>query len=241
MASGHVNRTSRPNTRLHRPICHVKKALANSEPSTHGGIAEMNSRGKVAMGHERSWEVKGAAARMLRSARPSCDQAWNRSWASTGCQLKAVTPCASSWALAASPVESTIMKLIGVWYSGLTEYRASTWSPPPPPFVRKASKLPFAPTATSTSGNFIPRSWHCLSRSLNTSVSCSITVPPTMSVLLTNSECDAPSDSPIPPFRTANLLKSLTCFQHGVARYTAEQPTVRGPPDRTTFLTLLFF
>jgi hypothetical protein len=31
----------------------------------------------------------------------------------------------------ASPVESTIMKLIGVWYSGPTEYRASTWSPPP--------------------------------------------------------------------------------------------------------------
>jgi hypothetical protein len=28
-----------------------------------------------------------------------------------------------------------------VWYSGLTEYRASTWSPHPPPFVRKASKL----------------------------------------------------------------------------------------------------
>jgi len=38
-----------------------------------------------------------------------------------------------------------------------------------------------------------------------------------VSVLPTNSECDALSDLPIPPFRTANLLKSLTCFQHGVA------------------------
>jgi hypothetical protein len=38
MASGHVNRASRPNTRLHRPICYVKKALANSEPSTHGAL-----------------------------------------------------------------------------------------------------------------------------------------------------------------------------------------------------------
>jgi len=36
MASGHVNRTKRPNTWLHRPACGVKKVLANSEPSTHG-------------------------------------------------------------------------------------------------------------------------------------------------------------------------------------------------------------
>jgi hypothetical protein len=36
MASGHVNRTQRPNTWLHRPsLQNVKKALANSEPSTH--------------------------------------------------------------------------------------------------------------------------------------------------------------------------------------------------------------
>jgi len=32
MASGHVNRTNRPNTWLHRPTCDVKKVLANSEP-----------------------------------------------------------------------------------------------------------------------------------------------------------------------------------------------------------------
>jgi len=37
MASGHVNRTKRPNTWLHRPMLqNVKKALANPEPSTHG-------------------------------------------------------------------------------------------------------------------------------------------------------------------------------------------------------------
>ena len=36
MASGHVSRIQRPNTWLHRPTGNVKKALANSEPSTHG-------------------------------------------------------------------------------------------------------------------------------------------------------------------------------------------------------------
>ena len=37
MASGHVNRTNRPNTWLHRPVtADVKKLLANPEPSTHG-------------------------------------------------------------------------------------------------------------------------------------------------------------------------------------------------------------
>ena len=41
MASGHVNRANRPNTWAHRPILqNVKKVLANSEPSTHGGRAE---------------------------------------------------------------------------------------------------------------------------------------------------------------------------------------------------------
>jgi hypothetical protein len=36
MASGPVNRIKRPNTWLHRPMLqNVKKALANSEPSTH--------------------------------------------------------------------------------------------------------------------------------------------------------------------------------------------------------------
>jgi hypothetical protein len=36
MASGHVNRANKPNTWLHRPVCNVKKVLANSEPSTQG-------------------------------------------------------------------------------------------------------------------------------------------------------------------------------------------------------------
>ena len=41
MASGHVNRTERPNTWLHRPMLQtVKKALANSEPSTHGTLRQ---------------------------------------------------------------------------------------------------------------------------------------------------------------------------------------------------------
>jgi hypothetical protein len=37
-----VNRVNRPNTWLHRPMLQTfKKVLANSEPSTHGGKADM--------------------------------------------------------------------------------------------------------------------------------------------------------------------------------------------------------
>src|SRR5450432_3823486 len=44
MASGHVNRINRPNTWLHRPMLqNVKKALANTEPSTHGTNAKCRS------------------------------------------------------------------------------------------------------------------------------------------------------------------------------------------------------
>jgi hypothetical protein len=44
MASGHVNRIYRPNTWLHRPMLqNVKKALANSEPSTHGTFRNCRS------------------------------------------------------------------------------------------------------------------------------------------------------------------------------------------------------
>jgi hypothetical protein len=46
MASGHVNRTNRPNTWPHRPACDVKKVLANSEPSTHGTSLLMSNAGK---------------------------------------------------------------------------------------------------------------------------------------------------------------------------------------------------
>src|SRR5262249_43072002 len=42
MASGPTCRAKRPNTWLHRPMLHTfKKVLANSEPSTHGGEADM--------------------------------------------------------------------------------------------------------------------------------------------------------------------------------------------------------
>jgi hypothetical protein len=36
MASGHVNRTNRPNTWPQPTSCSVQKTLANTEPSTHG-------------------------------------------------------------------------------------------------------------------------------------------------------------------------------------------------------------
>ena len=55
MASGHVNRTKRPNTWPHRPTCDVKKVLANSEPSTHGtkcGCQHVRDDGE-------SWRVSG--------------------------------------------------------------------------------------------------------------------------------------------------------------------------------------
>jgi hypothetical protein len=52
MASGHVNRTQRPNTWLHRPsLQNAKIPLANSEPSTHGtkrtspGVCTMSAFG----------------------------------------------------------------------------------------------------------------------------------------------------------------------------------------------------
>ena len=52
MASGHVNRIKRPNTWLHRPMLqNVKKALANSEPSTHGtNRTSSDVRSSVAIG-----------------------------------------------------------------------------------------------------------------------------------------------------------------------------------------------
>ncbi len=36
MASGHVNRANRLNTWCTEPAANIKKALANSDPSTHG-------------------------------------------------------------------------------------------------------------------------------------------------------------------------------------------------------------
>ena len=56
MASGHVNRIKRPNTWLHRPMLqNVKKALANSEPSTHGTKrTSRDVRGLIAIGGKRT-------------------------------------------------------------------------------------------------------------------------------------------------------------------------------------------
>jgi hypothetical protein len=44
MASGHVNRTNRPNTWPQPTCCTVKKTLANREPSTHGTSATKSTR-----------------------------------------------------------------------------------------------------------------------------------------------------------------------------------------------------
>jgi hypothetical protein len=57
MASGHVNRTQRPNTWLHRPqACDVKILLANSEPSTHGPSRQFPRLTlSVAIGAKRTW------------------------------------------------------------------------------------------------------------------------------------------------------------------------------------------
>jgi hypothetical protein len=53
MASGHVNRTNRPNTWPHRPACDVKILLANLEPSTHGAFrTRTRSRTTVAVGSQ---------------------------------------------------------------------------------------------------------------------------------------------------------------------------------------------
>ena len=57
MASGHVNRTERPNTWLHRPMLqNVKKALANTEPSTHG----TKRKCRTYLGDVRCWVNSGS-------------------------------------------------------------------------------------------------------------------------------------------------------------------------------------
>jgi hypothetical protein len=62
MASGHVNRTYRPNTWLHRPMLqNVKKSLANPEPSTHGTFRTCRS--------SRCMSVIGATADVICSQR----------------------------------------------------------------------------------------------------------------------------------------------------------------------------
>jgi hypothetical protein len=65
MASGHVNRTNRPNTWLHRPSLRVTIPLANPEPSTHGTFATSQERG--------STSAFGGAKRTLRRHRRMTD------------------------------------------------------------------------------------------------------------------------------------------------------------------------
>src|SRR5262245_49118911 len=60
MASGPTCRAKRPNTWLHRPMLHTfKTVLANSEPSTHGGKADMtvcrSPLSRSLMGVKRTW------------------------------------------------------------------------------------------------------------------------------------------------------------------------------------------
>jgi hypothetical protein len=58
MASGHVNRIKRPNTWLHRPMLqNVKKALANSEPSTHGTFPTCRANPLMSVDRGRPEEV----------------------------------------------------------------------------------------------------------------------------------------------------------------------------------------
>jgi hypothetical protein len=77
MASGHVNRTKRPNTWLHRPMLQREKALANSEPSTHGiyrtwrsGLRTSGYWSKADMGPwDRKWPGADGLSTFLRVAR----------------------------------------------------------------------------------------------------------------------------------------------------------------------------
>jgi hypothetical protein len=68
MASGHVNRTKRPNTWLHRPMLQREKALANSEPSTHGTRLTSPSD-KSASGETADNKCSGRACPLLTQSR----------------------------------------------------------------------------------------------------------------------------------------------------------------------------
>jgi hypothetical protein len=65
MASGHVNRIYRPNTWLHRPMLqNVKKALANSEPSTHGGGLNRSTQHFILEGKMECSDGSGISSRV---------------------------------------------------------------------------------------------------------------------------------------------------------------------------------
>jgi hypothetical protein len=82
MASGHVNRTKRPNTWLHRPMLQREKALANSEPSTHGTRLTSPSD-KSASGETADNKCSGRACPLLMlwtapTLRHRCAKGWLR-------------------------------------------------------------------------------------------------------------------------------------------------------------------
>jgi hypothetical protein len=82
MASGQVNRIKRPDTWLHRPMLqNVKKALANSEPSTHGTshhIAAM--RNLVATGHGGHWSSLHQSSSIYECAPQSVNSSIRGRW-----------------------------------------------------------------------------------------------------------------------------------------------------------------
>src|SRR5664279_3050818 len=90
MASGHVNRIKRPNTWLHRPMLqNVKKALANSEPSTHGtNRTSSNVRLESAIGGKADSMCSQRVFRLLTQlGHRRFDWPWNPIWATSGCRL----------------------------------------------------------------------------------------------------------------------------------------------------------
>src|SRR5262249_23007227 len=98
MAGGHVNRANRPNTWLHRPMLHTfKKVLANSEPSTHGGkadIAEIRSGLDSHLGQNRRF-FSGNVCDPLRAA-SSCMPSASHS-NSAGSKRTAWSRCKQRW------------------------------------------------------------------------------------------------------------------------------------------------
>jgi hypothetical protein len=71
MASGHVNRTKRPDTWLHRPMLqNVKKALANPEPSTHDPLQ---------MSDLKRWRTLYGSTAVLKSTRDCTMLGWSMS------------------------------------------------------------------------------------------------------------------------------------------------------------------
>ena len=74
MASGRVNRTNRPNTWLHRPVCDVKILLANSEVAVGTEISlRTPHRSRRALLTHRAPTLDGDEEPLLR---PRMQDAW---------------------------------------------------------------------------------------------------------------------------------------------------------------------